>query len=207
MSVCHHRHMLNSIPTLPNDFRVLPSALHRGRFALRFRWRVSDRVASHGALATGIAFAVACATARAHTGDLPPVSYTSTISIDSARALVTAAFESAKLPVDGGATVPRAPIVSSTFTLRKGGMGEAEVRIMARIREEETGDSATKQQAVVDVDATARERNRMLTMSPEDARSPVRSRETHPINANDQEALAKVSALLRALEARGFVRR
>ena len=85
-------------------------------------------------------------------------------------------------------------------------MGEAEIHLMLRLRTDPPTDSNAPSLSILEIDATARERNRMLTMSPEEARSSSMRRDLHPINANDRETISRISAVLRALENGGFTR-
>ncbi|MEO7964819.1 MAG: hypothetical protein ABIT38_13030 [Gemmatimonadaceae bacterium] len=154
----------------------------------------------------GAALIAACASARGTPADLPPFRYGAPLSGDSARTIVLAALDSARLQVDGAPLPSGRNTFSSTFTVRKGGMGEAEIQLMLRLRAPEANDSTLHALSILEVDATARERNRMLTMSPEEARQPGRTRQTHPINADDRDALGRLGTFLRALERSGFAR-
>ena len=117
------------------------------------------------------------------------------------------ALDRAELSVDGAPVAAYNDVLSSTFVVRRGGMGEAEIRLMLRLRPEAESDSASVPTTLLELDATARERGRMLTMSPEDARSPALSRTPHAINENDRETLGRIGRLVRLLEEGGFARR
>lgn len=158
------------------------------------------------ALAT-IAILVACLPSRGAPAELPPLRFATSLPPDSARALVLRALERAELPVDGAPVAAHVDVLASTFVVRRGGMGEAEIRLMLRLRPHDESDSTRAPTALLELDATARERGRMLTMSPEDARSPALSRTPHAINENDRETLGRIGRLVRLLEEGGFTRR
>ena len=125
------------------------------------------------------------------------------IPLDSARRLVLLALEAEKFTVEG-TPLPAGSIVNSTFTVRRGGIGESEIRVRLRLtRDAEDGANPTATLLVLD--ATAREKNRLIAISPEDARSPTLRRDPHPINTNDREALGRIARLIQRLQESGFV--
>ena len=187
-------------PTRPLPPRLLPAGDGTRR----------PRRPSPRALALAIAFGTSlasCLPSGSAPANLPPFLLVSPLPLDSARGIVLGALEQAELPVDGAPVAPHVHALSSTFVVRQGGMGEAEIRLMLRLRPDSPPDSAHPPATLLEVDATARERGRMLTMSPEDARSPALSRTPHAINENDRETLARIGRLVRILEERGFARR
>ncbi|MBK8057791.1 MAG: hypothetical protein IPK33_07930 [Gemmatimonadetes bacterium] len=153
------------------------------------------------AFVLALAATVGCATSRPRL-QLPPYTLMSATTLDSARSLVREALDSARMTVDG-APAADADVVTSTFVVRRGGMGEAEIRLRVRLQREPADDARAG--IVLVVDATARDRNRMLTMSPEEMRSPRMSRDPHPINENDRESLQRIARLLDLLKQRGFL--
>lgn len=148
-----------------------------------------------------------CLSSRGAPADLPPFVLVAPLPVDSAQGIVLAALDAARLPVDGAPVTPPVRALTSTFIVRPGGIGEAEIRLMLRLRPDPSPDSARPSGTLLEVDATARERGRMLTMSPQDARSPSLSRTPHAINENDRETLGRIGELVRILESRGFTRR
>ncbi len=122
--------------------------------------------------------------------------------MDSARTLVGAALSQEKLPLDGGA-LAGLDALSSTFVVRKGGMGEAEVRLAFRLSPDAATDARTSG-VVLLLDAAIRDLRRTMLMSTEDARSPRMTREPHPVQDNDRETLARIRRLEDRLQLLGW---
>ena len=125
------------------------------------------------------------------------------VPLDSARRLLLLALEAEKLTVDG-TPLPTGNVVASTFMVRRGGVGESEIRVRMRLARDGV-DSAKIAATLVFLDATAREKNRLIAMSPEEARSRTLRRDPHPINPNDREALGRIARLIQRLRESGFV--
>ncbi len=144
----------------------------------------------------------ACATAgRVHASPLPH-RFITTVPIDSAQALVGEALTREGLPRDGSPDATTTPI-TSTFVVRKGGMGEGEVRLTMRLSRDAVGDSL-EPGVLLELDATIRDMRRMMLMSPEDARNPRLGREPHPVQDNDRETIARIRKLEDRLQQLGF---
>lgn len=149
-----------------------------------------------------IAFAGACATGAPRVAP-PPHTLTANAPLDRARLLVRAALDSAGIALDGNPPAD-ADVVTGTFVVRRGGMGEAEIRVRLRLTND--GGSAAGEGVVLAVDATARDRHRAIAMmTPEEARSPRMSNVPHPIQSNDRDALQRIGRLLDQLRQSGFV--
>jgi hypothetical protein len=123
---------------------------------------------------------------------------------DSAASLVDSALRLEELAADGGRSARTGPI-STTFVVRRGGMGEAEVRLTLHLSADPSSDSATAGVVLV-LDAAIRDIKRMMVMSTEDARSPRMSRETHPVQDNDRETLQRIRRLEDRLRQLGWTR-
>ncbi|MEP7384672.1 MAG: hypothetical protein ABI910_23580 [Gemmatimonadota bacterium] len=160
-------------------------------------WRSPAIVIASVALASA-----ACATGGGPRFTPPPHRFLLGASVDSARTLLRAVLEREGLVVDGSQTAD-ANVVASTFVVRRGGMGEGEVRVRLRLSPESAGDS-TSASVVLLLDATIRDSKRMMLMSPDDARSPRMSREPHPIQDNDRETLQRISRLEERLRQMGW---
>jgi hypothetical protein len=156
-------------------------------------------------MTSALAMLSGCATMPGLSPELPPYELAFAASPDSAMRLFRVALEAERLPVDG----PPAEGVrsmTSTFRVRQGGMGEAEIVIAGRARAE-AAEGGTSSVSRLTIDATARDRGRSLMMTPEDARSPgVLVRTAHSINPNDREVLAVLTRLLDRLVASGAAR-
>ncbi len=144
----------------------------------------------------------ACATAgRVYSSPLPH-RFLTALPLDSARALVGEAITREGLPRDGSPDVTSNTIVS-TFVVRKGGMGEGEVRLSLRLSRDAAGDSLSSG-VLLELDATIRDTRRMMLMSPEDARNPRLGREPHPVQENDRDTLGRIRKLEDRLQQLGF---
>lgn len=91
----------------------------------------------------------------------------------------------------------------STFVVRKGGMGEGEVRLSLRLSRDAEGDSLSSG-VLLELDATIRDTRRMMLMSPEDARNPRLGREPHLVQDNDRDTLGRIRKLEDRLQQLGF---
>lgn len=152
----------------------------------------------------GVAVLMGCATTPAGSAGLPPYTLSVAASPDSALSLLRLALEAERLPVDG-VGVEGAASLTSTFSVRRGGIGEAEIVISGRVRAEPTPPHGGMS-SILEINATARERRGMIAMSPEEARSPVAVRGNHhAINPNDREVLGILGRLLDRLSAGGAV--
>jgi GNAT superfamily N-acetyltransferase len=87
----------------------------------------------HPAFVLALAATVGCATSRPRL-QLPPYTLMSATTLDS-YARSCEALDSARMTVDG-APAADADVVTSTFVVRRGGMGEAEIRLRVRLHRE-----------------------------------------------------------------------
>jgi len=158
-----------------------------------------------GALATGVLLSLGCASAGAR-GRTPPPPFALVLSgpLDLARASVRAALEEEALRIDGQPS-PDSDALSSTFVVRRGGMGESEIVLRLRLSPA-TRPGHDPPSVRLHLEATAREVRRMRFMSPEDARSPRTSGEAHPVQDNDRETLQRIGRLVTRLERGGWTR-
>lgn len=150
-----------------------------------------------------LAVVSACFSPRRPDDTSAPRTLLAQIPLDSARRLLLLALEAEKLTVDG-TPLPTGNVVTSTFTVRRGGVGESEIRLRLRLARDGV-DGANIAATLLFLDATAREKNRLIAMSPEAARSPTLRRDPHPINPNDREALGRIARLIQRLWESGFV--
>lgn len=146
----------------------------------------------------------ACASAGTRRPSPLPHRFLIGVGVDSARALARAALTDEHLAVDGSSASGN-NAMTSTFVVRRGGMGEAEVRLELRLSTDSPSDPPAGG-VMLDLDATIRDLRRMMLMSPEDARSPRMSREPHPVQDNDRETLGRIRKLEDRLQQLGFVR-
>jgi hypothetical protein len=145
-----------------------------------------------------------CASAPSGSSGLPPYTLAVSASPDSALRLFRLALAAEHLPADGVGT-DAVYSVLSTFTVRRGGVGEAEIIVGARAYAEPALPQGGVS-SILEINATARERRGMIAMSPEEARSPVgMSRDHHAINPNDREVLGILGRVLDRLTAAGAV--
>lgn len=147
-------------------------------------------------LATCAALIAGCATTRIPARDVPPLTVAFPFGVDSTRALVLGAMRSAQLPIDGGGGDPTSRVISSSYTVRRGGIGESAVRV--RLGLEPDGAAIT----LVAIDVVATDRGRSLSVGG-DRNAPVQRPSTHEVGGNDIEALRPVQRLLRQLESSG----
>ncbi|MBK6489891.1 MAG: hypothetical protein IPF98_24225 [Gemmatimonadetes bacterium] len=126
------------------------------------------------------------------------------VPVDSARQVVLAALQHEALVVDGTPASDRSEFVT-TFLVRRGGMGETEIRLRLQLSPDaaETIEGAG---TTLRVEGSARDVARRMLMSPEDARAPRLSREPHPIQDNDRESLQRIARLLDRLQQLGWTR-
>lgn len=159
----------------------------------------------HAAVAIALALsASACVTTRGAGSAAFPHRLLLDLPSNSAGSLVDNALRLEGLSADGGRSARGGPI-ATTFVVRRGGMGEAEVRISLHLSADPSGDSATAGVVLV-LDATIRDLKRMMVMSPEDARSPRMSRDPHPVQDNDRETLQRIRRLEDRLQQLGWTR-
>lgn len=144
-------------------------------------------------------FAAACASAPVR-GPMPPVTLTAPVSPDSAIRLVAVALAAERLPIDGDSLVQHQRAVSSTFEVRKGGLGQATIRF----RLHATGDGPDSSFSRISFDATAEERGRAFEFAVENPREPRRLRGPHPLNPNDREVRGRLASLLDRLAGLGI---
>ncbi|MBC7894603.1 MAG: hypothetical protein H7066_04270 [Cytophagaceae bacterium] len=147
-------------------------------------------------LASCAALLDACATTRIPARDVPPLTVAFPVGVDSTRALVLGAMRAAQLPIDGGGSDPSARTISSSYTVRRGGIGESAVRV--RLALEPDGATVT----LVAIEAVATDRGRSLSVGA-DRNAPVQRPSTREVGGNDIEALRPVQRLLRQLESLG----
>jgi len=133
---------------------------------------------------------------------MPPHVLTVPLGPAAAQAALIDALSAEGLVPDGGAGADGGSL-TTTFVVRKGGMGEAEIRLQLRLTSD--GIPGSEGGMLLRIEATARDRNRMITMSAEEARSPRLSREPHPINEHDRETLGRIARLVDRLSRAGFV--
>lgn len=146
----------------------------------------------------------ACASAGAVRPTPLPHRFLIPVGVDSARSLAGEALTQEQLPIDGSRGAGSGQL-TSTFLVRRGGMGEAEVRLTLRLSTDTPSDPP-EGGVILDLDATIRDLRRMVLMSPEDARSPRMTREPHPVQDNDRETLGRIRKLEDRLQQLGFVR-
>ena len=149
------------------------------------------RRASRLACATVVALAMACGT-RIPARDVPPLAISFGVSQDSARAILVAALRAERLPVDGG-NVPH--VVSSTYPVRRGGLGEGTIRIRFAVDPDNGGN------AVIIVEAVQTERRRSMVLGGD--RNPPVQPAVRPVATSDVEALRPLQRVLRRLEEAG----
>lgn len=143
-----------------------------------------------------VALLGACATTRIPARDVPPLTVAFPVSVDSTRTLVLGAMRAAQVPIDGGGGEPSMRMISSSYTVRRGGIGESAVRV--RLALEPAGAAVT----LVAMEVVATDRGRSLSVGA-DRNAPVQRPSTHEVGGNDIEALRPVQRLLRQLESLG----
>jgi hypothetical protein len=126
-----------------------------------------------------------------------PERLTAAIGTDSAISVIARSLREERLPVDGDVVAPGTRVLTSTFTVRPGGLGESTIRLRFRVNED--GD-----RVIVAFDAEAQERRRLIEVGVEDPREPRRLVGPHVINPNDREVIGRVRALLRRLAGYGI---
>lgn len=146
-------------------------------------------------LATSAVLVAGCATSIP-ARDVPPLTVAFPLSVDSTRTLVLGAMRTAQLPIDGGGGDASTRMISSSYPVRRGGIGESAVRV--RLALEPDGAAVT----LVLIEAVATDRGRSLTVGG-DRNAPVQRPSTHEVGGNDIEALRPVQRLLRQLESLG----
>lgn len=146
----------------------------------------------------------ACASAGMRSPSPPPYLLVTSVPVDSARTTVLSALQHEALAVEGRPATDRNVLVT-TFLVRRGGMGEAEIRLRLQLRPDAA--AAPEGGTTLHLEGTARDVARRLLMSPEDARSPRLSREPHPIQGNDRDSLQRIARLLDRLHQLGWTQR
>lgn len=155
---------------------------------VRFRWTALGLV--------GVALtATACATTRVPASDVPPLTIAFPFPRDSARSLLLAAMQAERIPIDGGGDAPGST-VSSTYTVRRGGIGESSIRLRFVIEPDEAGTT------LIMLEAIATDRVRSIVMTG-DRSQPAQRPEPRAVPASDLDALRPVQRLLRRLESSG----
>ena len=147
-------------------------------------------------LATCTAVLTACATTRIPARDVPPLTVAFPLPVDSTRAVVLGAMRAAELPIDGGGGDRTTRVITSSYSVRRGGIGESAVRV--RLALEPDGAALT----LVTVEAVATDRARTISVGADRSTSAQRP-STHEVAAEDLEALRPVQRLLRQLESLG----
>jgi hypothetical protein len=146
-----------------------------------------------------------CVTANARQrAASPPYTLGMSGTLEQARASVLAALEEEALRVDGLPASDR-NVFTSTFVVRRGGMGESEIVLRLRLGTDAEGSGESSNVRLL-LDATAREVRRMVLMSAEDARSPRNNGDAHPVQDNDRETLQRIGRLVARLEHSGWTR-
>jgi hypothetical protein len=140
-----------------------------------------------------------CASLRAPTEDIPPLAMMVDASADSAMQLLVAALGSARLALDNGGR-PFAGSMTTTYVVRNGGIGEAEVELRFRV-EPESGASPGGETAVVHIHGVLRERPRRFGVG--DPRDAQLRRDPQPIRGEDSEAMAPIRRIVRYLREAG----
>ena len=136
----------------------------------------------------------ACAT-RLPARDVPPLAIAFNVPSDSARGLLLAAMRTERVPIDGDGQIP-GRVVTSTYSVRRGGIGESEVRLRFVVEPDASG------AALILVEAVGTDKMRSIAMTG-DRTAPARRPGPHPVTPDDLEALRPVQRLLRRLETLG----
>jgi hypothetical protein len=144
-------------------------------------------------------FAGGCASLRAPREDVPPLTLVVDVASDSATGLLAAALQSAGIPLDNGGK-PFAGSMTSTYRVRQGGLGQAEVELRFRV---EPDGSRGQQPAAsrIEVHGVLRETPRRFGVG--DAREAQNRRDPQPIRAEDAEAMGPIRRMLRYLREAG----
>lgn len=143
-----------------------------------------------------IALLTGCVTTRIPARDVPPLRVAFPLGVDSTRSVVLGAMRAAALPIDGGGGDRTTRVITSSYPVRRGGIGESAIRV--RLALEPDGDAFT----LVLVEAVATDRARTVSVGADRSTSAQRP-STHEVPAEDLEALRPVQRLLRQLESLG----
>ncbi|MGQ0647018.1 MAG: hypothetical protein ACT4P7_05575 [Gemmatimonadaceae bacterium] len=137
---------------------------------------------------------IACATTRVPASDVPPLTVAFGLSPDSARTLLLEAMRTERVAVEGDGQ-NSGSVVTTSYTVRRGGMGESLIRLRFVIEPDDAGAS------LILLEAIATDRVRGPTVG--DRTSAAQRAEAREVPANDLEALRPVQRILRRLEALG----
>lgn len=147
-------------------------------------------------------FAAACASSRGTSPDLPPYTFTLPVAADSATRVVRGVLEAEHVTVEPDA-VEGARTLRGSFVVRRGGLGEAEVFVTARVGD--TGD-AGEAASQVELDVSVRERRRSIVMAPADVRTGGSRPEVTTVNPNDRETIGVLTRIRDRLMNAGGIR-
>lgn len=150
------------------------------------RWRLA------AAWAVGLS-TTACATTHVPARDVPPLTMAVAVPNDSARALLLEAMRSERVPIDGNGH--DGSVVTSTYKVRRGGIGEAEVRLRFLLATDDAGST------LIEVEGISTERPRGIGAG--DRGAAAQRAQAREIPPNDLEALRPLQRILRRLEAAG----
>jgi hypothetical protein len=155
---------------------------------------------------TAFVLLVACSSARGLTREARSADVTLGVPVaaDSARRIIMTALIQEDLVVSDTATTARGPLLATKFVVRRGGLGETEVRVALRIVSENT--SPSEPSTVIELQGTSRQRRSLAAGAASDPNAPVQPWNEQPIHPDDRESLDRVARLVRRLESHGAVR-
>ena len=161
---------------------------------------ITHRWLYHPVIAALAAVVVAaCASSRGTSPDLPPYTFTLPVAADSAIRVVRGVLEAEHVRVEPDA-VEGARTLRGSFVVRRGGLGEAEVFVTARVGD--AGEAVSH----IELDVSVRERRRSIVMAPADVRTGGSRPEVTTVNPNDRETIGVLTRIRDRLMNAGAVR-